>query len=348
MRSRMVAELVALALLLAACGGAPSQQAGPAAAPTTRSAAGTTTTTSQAAATPTATTGTAAQRPICGWTAKPPATWKHVIWIWMENHDYRQVVGNPDAPYENSTLIARCGLATNYHNITHPSLPNYLAATSGARMDIGDCGPDACPTTRQSLFEQLRAAGKDWRAYQESMPANCSHRDSGAYAARHNPPVYYTGIAADCARWDVPMGDASGNLARDLRGDRLPAFAFITPDLCHDTHDCPVGTGDQWLATWVPRILASPAYQAGTTVLLLTWDEGEGGGSNDCATDTSTPGCHVPAVVVSPTTPAGTRSTALFNHYSLLGTTELLLGLRPALGHAADPATRDMRRAFNL
>jgi phosphatidylinositol-3-phosphatase len=337
MRGRMVAEMAALALVLAACGGAPSDQAAPAAAPTTRSAVGTATT-----------TGTAAQRPICGWTAKPPATWKHVIWIWMENQDYQQVVGNPDAPYENRTLIAGCGLATNYHNITHPSLPNYLAATSGTRLDISDCGPDACPTTSESLFSQLRAAGKEWRAYQESMPANCAHQDSGAYAARHNPPVYYTRIAADCARWDVPMGDDSGNLARDLRGDRLPAFAFITPNLCNDTHDCPVRTGDQWLATWVPRILESPAYQAGTTVVLLTWDEGEGGGNNDCATDTRTPGCHVPAIVISPATQAGTRSGALFNHYSLLETTELLLGLRPALGHAADPATRDMRRAFKL
>jgi phosphatidylinositol-3-phosphatase len=133
-------------------------------------------------------------------------------------------------------------LATNYHNITHPSLPNYLAATSGTRLDIGDCGPDACPTTSESLFGQLRAA-KEWRAYQESMPANCAHRDSGAYAARHNRPVYYTRIAADCARWDVPVGDDSGSLARDLRGDRLPAFALITPNLCNDTHDCPVGAG---------------------------------------------------------------------------------------------------------
>jgi phospholipase C len=267
----------------------------------------------------------------------------------MENRDYPQVVGNPQAPYENHTLIAECGLATNFHNITHPSLPNYLAATSGAILAHSDCGPAACPTTAPSLFGQVRAASKRWRAYQESMPANCQRTDTGAYAARHNPPAYYAPITADCARWDLPVGDASsGNLIRDLRSDTLPDFAFITPNLCHDTHDCPVSAGDRWLATWIPRILESPAYQAGATALLLTWDEGDSGGGSDCARNTSLPGCHIPTIVISPTTPAGTRSSRLFNHYSLLKTTEQLLGLPTTLGHASDPATRSMRGAFNL
>jgi phosphatidylinositol-3-phosphatase len=327
---------VALCLLLAGCAGSDGGQSRP---------------TNPTLNRPSAPTGTA-DRPaggaICGRAARPPATWTHVVWIWMENHDYRHVVGNPQAPYQNHTLIAGCGLATNYHNITHPSLPNYLAATSGQILARSDCGPDACPTTAPSLFAQLTAAGKSWRAYQESMPANCAHADAGRYAPRHNPPVYYTAIAADCARWDQPMGDpTSGNLARDLRAGSLPAFAFITPNLCDDTHDCPISTGDRWLATWVPRILASPAYRAGT-VLLLTWDEGDSGGSGDCARNTTTPGCHVATVVVSPTTPAGARSSTLFNHYSLLATTERLLGLPANLGHAADPSTASMRGAFNL
>jgi phosphatidylinositol-3-phosphatase len=325
---------VALCLLLASC---------------SSSAGGESTPPNPSVTPPTGTAARPSGGPICGGVAKPPASWAHVIWIWMENHDYTQIVGNPRAPYENGTLTARCGLATNFHNITHPSLPNYLAATSGLVLAHGDCRPDACPTTASSLFAQLRAAGKSWRAYQESMPANCAHTDSGAYAARHNPPVYYTPIAADCARRDLPMGSATaGDLARDLRDGSLPDFAFITPNLCNDTHDCPVSTGDRWLATWVPRILAGPAYQAGTTVLMLTWDEGDSGGSGDCARNTTTPGCHVATMVVSPTTPAGTRSGALFNHYSLLKTTEQLLGLPTTLGHAADPSTHSMRTAFNL
>src|SRR5439155_24374133 len=57
--------------------------------------------------------------PTCGTQATPPATYAHVVWIWMENHSYDAIVGSSDAPYENQ-LIADCGLATNYHNVSHP------------------------------------------------------------------------------------------------------------------------------------------------------------------------------------------------------------------------------------
>src|SRR5579864_8472320 len=57
----------------------------------------------------------------CGRTAAPPA-FRHVIWIWMENHSYGDIIGNrSQAPYLNS-LASECGLAANYHSISHPSL----------------------------------------------------------------------------------------------------------------------------------------------------------------------------------------------------------------------------------
>jgi hypothetical protein len=48
-------------------------------------------------------------------------------------------------------------------------------------------------------------------------------------------------------------------------------------------HDGTIAQGDAWLAANVPTILGSPEYQAGNTALFITWDEGEGGTSNDCA-----------------------------------------------------------------
>ncbi|HYK33943.1 MAG TPA: hypothetical protein VEV63_18365, partial [Streptosporangiaceae bacterium] len=87
-------------------------------------------------------------------------------------------------------------------------------------------------------------------------------------------------------------------------------------------------------------------YQSGTTAIFITWDEGSGGKNGEaCATNTTDPSCQVATIVVSPSTPAGASSGALFNHYSLLGTTEQLLGL-PALGQAATSPT--MTTAFNL
>jgi phospholipase C len=141
---------------------------------------------------------------------------------------------------------------------------------------------------------------------------------------------------------------ASGPLAQALQSNALPAFSFITPNLCNDTHDCPVATGDAWLSRWVPAIVASPAYRAASTVIFVSWDEGEGGSSNNCSVNTSDVGCHVATLVVSPSTPRGTRSDLLYNHYALLKTTEQLLGIGRYLGHANDAITRSMRPAFHL
>ena len=53
----------------------------------------------------------------------------------------------------------------------------------------------------------------------------------------------------------------------------------------------------------------------------------------------------VATIVASPSTVSGTTSGTLFNHYSLLGTAEQLLG-RPDLGLASSYPT--MTSAFNL
>jgi hypothetical protein len=81
--------------------------------------------------------------------------------------------------------------------------------------------------------------------------------------------------------------------------------------------------------------------------VFITWDEGSGGYPiEDCDDSTSTDNsCHVPAIVISPSTPAGTRSGTFFDHYSLLATTEQLLGL-PRLGSAASAPA--MTAAFHL
>jgi phosphatidylinositol-3-phosphatase len=280
----------------------------------------------------------------CG-TAAAPHTYQHVIWIWMENHSFGDIIGNTSqAPYINS-LAGSCGLATNYHNTTHPSLPNYLAATSGLAqaqlpaLSFLDCNVSViCDTSARSVFGQ----GETWKAYQESMPSNCDTSNSGEYAVRHNPPPYYTSLSG-CASHDVPYTQ----LATDLARGALPAFSFITPNLIDDMHDGTIAQGDAWLAKNLPAILNSGPYLAGTTAVFITWDEGSGGYPIEDCDDTTTTdsSCHVATIVISPTTPAGATSGTFFSHYSLLATTEQLLGL-PKLGQAKSSAT--MTAAFHL
>ena len=277
----------------------------------------------------------------CGTATPAQTTYRHVLWIFMENHSYGAVIGSPDAPYTNK-LANQCGLATNYHNITHPSLPNYIAATSGLPLSrlstfISDCSPSAsCSTSAKSIFGQTSS----WRSYEESMPSRCDKTNSGAYAVRHNPAVYYTTLTG-CGKKDVPYT----RLSTALTNNTLPAFGFITPNLINDTHDGTVAQGDAWLSKNLPPILNSKAYRNGTLAVVLTYDEGEGGSSSDCATNTTDVGCRVATIVMSKSTPKGKRATKLFNHYSLLRTTEEILKL-PLL-HQAKTAN-SMRKAFGL
>jgi hypothetical protein len=277
----------------------------------------------------------------CGTLSSAPA-YTHVIWVWLENHSLDKVIGSAQAPYLNS-LATECGLATNYHNITHKSLPNYVGATSGlgnqalARF-TGDCSPlPGCTTTAPSIFGQ----GETWKAYQESMPSNCDTRNSGEYAVHHNPVPYFTTLPG-CATSDVPYTE----LAHDLAAGTLPAFSFITPNLLDDMHTGTIAEGDRWMAANLPKILDSDEYTDGSTAVFITWDEGHGGTPGEkCATSKTDDSCHVAAIVISPSTKPGTRSATLFSHYSLLRTAEELLGL-PLLGHAAGAAS--MVSAFHL
>lgn len=248
----------------------------------------------------------------------------------MENKGYDAVIGSPEAPFENG-LAHRCGLAADYRGVTHPSLPNYLAATGGSTFGVtDDADPAAHPISGDSLFGQADAAGLGWRSYQEGMSDPCQLTSGGRYAVKHNPAAYYTDLRSACRVDDVPL---DGHLAHDIGSGALPAFAFVTPDLCHDTHDCPVAAGDAWLRTWVTRLIDGPNYRSGDTLVVITWDESEGSSST------------VPAILVGPSVPPGTVSRAAFDHISLLRTTEDLLGLPPLRG--ARQAT-SMAGAFHL
>lgn len=272
----------------------------------------------------------------CGRTVHRRPRIRHVIVIVMENHSRTSVIG--PAPFLTA-LAHRCGQATNYRAITHPSLPNYLAMTSGSTHGLhSDCDPTECPIRGHNIFSQLSRHHRKWRAYNESMGEPCQLGRAGLYAPKHNPAVYYTRLRGRrCARHVVSLGSPdSGKLAHALNGRRrTPAYMLVTPNLCNDMHSCPLAVGDRWLSRWVPMMVHSGAYRRGHTVIFVTFDEGHGGGGNTVAT-----------IVVSPYTRVGTVARKHFTHYSLLRTTEHLLGLRRYLGRAA--IATGLSKAFHL
>jgi hypothetical protein len=260
-----------------------------------------------------------ASAPCAG--SSSPLHVKHVVWIVLENLGY-SVVGSPSARYLNE-LAVKCALATNDLAVSHPSLPNYIALTSGSTQGVTDDGEPLTHRLRApNIFSELHG---DWRIFAESMPGACGRVTSGSYAARHNPAVYYINLGSSCRRNDVPMSSTL---------DLGTAFTFIAPNICNDMHSCPVATGDRWLARIVPKIIASPQYQSRSLVLFITFDENDAQSTN-----------RVPTYVVAPTVPRGLRVSASLTHYSLLATTEKLLDV-PLLGSAR--SARIMVGLFHL
>ncbi len=247
----------------------------------------------------------------------------HTVVVVLENHEYSDVIGSPEAPYLNA-LSRRGALATRYHGIAHPSLPNYLAILGGSTFGItDDC--TACSVSAASFPEQLSRAGVSWRAYMDGLPHACfGGAEEGPYVKRHNPFMYFKAIAAVPSRCRnvVPRT----RLETDLRRRTLPAFAWLSPGLCDDGHSCGIGAADRAMAELVPRLRRQLGRDG---LLIVTFDEG----TSDAACCGLAAGGRVATILLGPGIPAGTRLTRPSTHYSLLATLEDRFGL-PRLRHA--------------
>ncbi len=236
---------------------------------------------------------------------------RHVFLIVMENKSPAEALTGPFT----ASLAARYGVANNYRAITHPSVPNYLALTSGSTWGVTDDSYHVLP--KQDLGTQLTAAGVSWRAYMEGLGDGGCLNSPIPYDPGHNPFAFYGGA---CPPNVVPLTQMAG----DLIGS-TPRFSWITPDRCHDTHDCPVAVGDEWLMQTVGEIMSSAAWK-NNGVLFITWDEDDGSATN-----------RVLTLVVAP----GSRHHQSDNprdHYSLLATIEDTMGVA-RLGSAARAQT---------
>ncbi|HEX7992383.1 MAG TPA: alkaline phosphatase family protein [Streptosporangiaceae bacterium] len=197
----------------------------------------------------------------------------HTVVVILENHSYGAVIGSPQASYINA--LARSGaLFTASYAVSHPSEPNYLALFSGSTHGITS---DQCPTTLRApnLAGDLLAKGISFAGYAEGLPGTGSQIcQQGSYARKHVPWADFTGLPRTV---NQPFSRfAAGGFAR------LPAVSFVIPDLCHDMHDCSVGTGDAWLRAH----LSGYARWAQThdSLLIVTFDEDDGSNSNHIAT----------------------------------------------------------------
>ena len=262
--------------------------------------------------------------PLPGAVASAPVIprFEHVIVVVLENKSQREVLGNPAAPYYNS-LAARYSVLAGYRGVTHPSLPNYLALVSGSTHGIhSDC--TTCVVSSRNLADTLERAHLSWKGYAEGLPrAGYTGGSYGRYAKKHMPFLYFRDIVASRARLDrvVPLTQ----LSRDLSRGRLPSFALIAPNLCHDMHDCSVATGDAWLHRFMPPLLRSP--ELSRSAIFVVTDETSGLAQAE----------PVPALALGALVQSGSHYWAKTSHYGLLRTLEDAWGL-PRLGASARAA----------
>jgi phosphatidylinositol-3-phosphatase len=271
-----------------------------------------------------------------GQNGSDPNNFQRVFVIMMENSSYERLMSNPNAQWINAAA-SMYGVATKYYGVSHPSQPNYIAATSGATHGVHD--DHDVTITGQNLVDQLETAGKRWRDYQQSLSLCSGNKLASVcgdqlYARKHNPFVSYLDVQTNPARM-ANVVDLS-TLDNDLNTGNVADFSWISPDQCHDMHGrrapksdpCSfynrsqlIAAGDSFLKTWVGKIMASKAW-TGNSVIFVTWDE------SDHQSKENTHGCcnanpgggHVLTLVIPHSNPGPRRSSVAYNHYSLLAT----------------------------
>lgn len=270
---------------------------------------------------------------------------KNVFVILMENTSKSTLDAATNTPYLKS-LAQTYATGDDYHGVTHPSLPNYIALASGDTQGTScDCDPTGsactaitcntlvhscgCSHAAATIADQIETAGKTWKAYAENMGTPCNTTSAGSYATRHVPFLYFDGVrtnAQRCASHVVDYAAFAGDLGAP------PSFAFIAPNLTNDMHDpFPAGAqnlanGDTWLSTNAKTILDSAAFKAGG-LLVIVWDEDDNSGIPNAD-------APIPIFVMSPYAKKAFKSATKADHYALLATIEDGLGLA-RLGKAA-------------
>jgi phosphatidylinositol-3-phosphatase len=315
----VTAVLAATAIVLAGCGGttsSPSAGPTPSHPPSSRATNPESQHTERASPSHSSTSAAAA----------PSGATKLLVFV-VENHSLSQMRSQMAWTY---ALGQQYGYATDFHAMTHPSLPNYLAIAGGSTFGVqDDDDPSAHPISGPSAFGEALAHGRSARVYADAMPAPCTTTNAGEYAVRHNPWTYFTSERPDCQSFDTPLD----RFRTDVSTGQLPDAGMVVPDVCHDAHDCSLATADAWMKQEIGLAMSGPDFRSGRLAIVVTADEDDGSQGNVVLT-----------IVVHPSV-RGMVATSPLSHLSLSKLYTQVLGLPPLREAASAPS---MAEAFGL
>ncbi|MGA8426422.1 MAG: alkaline phosphatase family protein [Candidatus Dormiibacterota bacterium] len=267
----------------------------------------------------------------------------HILLVVEENQGYGATLGDCSADPYICSLASEYASANNWYGVSHPSLPNYLALTSGSTQG---CASDSCGVySVDNLANQLNVEGIPWAGYMESMPSACyTGPSSGEYAGKHNPFVHYADVlGATCASHVLPYPGSSG-LISALDGASAPDFVWITPNLIDDMHDGTVADGNSWLQTNLAPVLRSAWFTNFPSTVIITMDENDAQSAGGCCGDAV--GGQVPEIIISKHAVGRGSVSAIGDHYGTLRTIEEAYGLT-LLGAAANAVNGDLSSLFD-
>ena len=240
----------------------------------------------------------------------------HVALVIFENQETEKILGNPSMPWLNN-LAQQNAYAGNFFADAHPSLPNYFMLTTGQPIATNnDYGGEV---EADNIVREMVAAGKSWKAYEESLPHPGYLGDMAQpYEKTHDPAAYFSDvrmIPAQAANL-VPLAQ----LQADMAAGNLPDFMFVEPNQINAMHDCPSNNpgctnndkltiGDNWAQQNLTPLLNSPAFHNG--LLIITWDE-------SWDNDNRNGGGHVMAILVGSGVKTQYVSNTFYQHESTL------------------------------
>ena len=304
-------------------------------------------------------------------------------------------------PISGSGTDALTEAVDNWNEVT-PATFNFLANIDGVKS------VQSRHVEGISIADQLVRAGMSWRSYQENLPlsgadgvnysngtvSNLDFDAQGnsdvpgihksdvvkAYAAKHNPFVYFRNVQEgwwhNNSLRNVVSFDGARGLWADLATGDVPSLAFIAPSQCDDQHGrgngdafcafdfgIPPGSeltmggldglnpelilqGDVTLERLVKNIKASSAWREGRNAIVIVWDENDYSG---LAANGAFPRQNQNNVVLTVETNRegghGVTSSNYYNSFSLLKSLEAAFGL-PCLNHACDDGVAVMSDLF--
>ncbi len=230
---------------------------------------------------------------------------ERVLIIVLENQNYGDAIVDP---YFNS-LSKNGASLTNFHAITHPSYPNYLAMVTG--KEIPTRGDKQVNLNERTIADLLKPAGLTWKNYAEDYPGKCfKYPIFGLYARKHVPFMSFIAIQEHECENIVP----ANQLTEDLKAKALPNYMFYSPNMDNDGHDTGLAYSSKWLKDFLEPLRKDKTFMKGT-LIVVTFDEARNDSNN-----------HIYTVLLGDMVKPGEYNEN-YNHYSILRTIEDNFGL---------------------